>query len=97
MIKGKDCNKMVGIYVKAKAANYQVGEAAKVVATAGDAIQKQIKLCKDSGQKNCDITNLNLMYQSALVLYQKSATDFMNLFNDLVVLAKQLGVISGGK
>jgi predicted nucleic acid-binding protein len=96
MINGKDCNRMVASYAKVKAANYEVGEVAKIVGKAAEAVQIKVAECKAKNDKKCDLTNLNLIYQSALSLYQKVSADFIKIFNDFVSLSKQFGVISGG-
>jgi hypothetical protein len=96
IIKGKDCNKMVVIYAKAKGAYVTLGETSIVVAKSADAVQQQVALCKTITSNKCDVTNLNLAYQSALSLYQKVFTDATKLFNDFITLATQFGVVKGG-
>jgi hypothetical protein len=91
-IPGKECNKMVALYTKTKAAYYEVGETSILVAQAADTLQKQIEACKLDNTAKCDITNFNLIYQSALQLYQKNYANAAKLFNELTGLVSQFGV-----
>ena len=88
-ISGKDCNKMVPLYMKAKSAYITVGDTAILVAQSAKTLQEEAELCKASGVEKCDLTNFNLVYQSALQLYQKQAADAQKLFNELVTLSSQ--------
>jgi hypothetical protein len=90
-VAGKTCNKMVDVYGKAKATYIALGNTAIIVANASETLQKQIELCKINKVEKCDVTNFNLMYQSALIMYQKQSVEAQNLFNELVGLSSKLG------